>query len=100
MNALDCTGSDGDAAPSPRSCVYTRRGRRVPNFMKAGLIGVLFTAAALAADAPAPLMDFSSAGFGGGGVALPTVAAKFSLAPSGRDDTRAIQAALDAVGAL
>jgi len=33
-------------------------------------------------------------------VAIPAVAAKFSLTPSGRDDTRNIQAALDAVGKL
>jgi len=36
--------------------------------------------------------DFSSAGYAGGGVAIPAVAAKFSLTPSGRDDTRNIQA--------
>lgn len=58
--------------------------------------------AALAAEsvAPAALLDFSSAGCGGGGVALPAVPAKFALTPSGRDDTRLIQAALDAVGRL
>lgn len=60
--------------------------------------------AAFAAEAPDPakLLDFSSAGYGGGGVAIPAVPAKFSLTPAGagRDDTRAIQAALDAVGQL
>ena len=62
----------------------------------------LIGGAAFAAEpiAPAALMDFSSAGYGGGGVAIPTVAAKFSLTPSGRDDTRAIQAALDAISKL
>lgn len=53
-----------------------------------------------AAEAPAPLMDFSRAGYGGGGVALPVVAAKFSVSPSGGDDTALIQAALDVVGKL
>ena len=45
-------------------------------------------------------MDFSSAGYAGGGVALPAVTAKFALVPSGQDDTRAIQAALEAAGKL
>src|SRR6185369_4690908 len=65
------------------------------------LIGLIGGAAgAFAAEPPAPLMDFSTAGYGGGGVAIPGVAAKFSLTPSGRDDTRLIQAAIDAVGML
>lgn len=45
-------------------------------------------------------MDFSSAGYGGGGVTLPNVPARFTVAPTGGDDTRLIQAALDAVGKL
>jgi hypothetical protein len=44
--------------------------------------------------------DFSYAGYEGGGVALPTVPAKRTVAPSGSDDTTAIQAAIDAVSAL
>jgi hypothetical protein len=44
--------------------------------------------------------DFSYAGYGGGGVALPNVPAKRTVAPSGSDDTAAIQAAIDAVSAL
>ncbi len=55
---------------------------------------------AFAAEPPAPLMDFSSAGYGDGGVAIPTVPAKFAVVPTGRDDTRTIQAALNAVGQL
>lgn len=43
------------------------------------------------------IMDFSSAGYMGGGVALPTVPVKLTVAPSGGDDTEAIQRALDAV---
>ncbi|MEY2878945.1 MAG: hypothetical protein RLZZ15_1325, partial [Verrucomicrobiota bacterium] len=46
------------------------------------------------------VIDYSSAGYGGGGVALPDVAAKFFVAPSGGDDTRLVQGALDAVGKL
>jgi hypothetical protein len=56
--------------------------------------------AGASAAVPADVIDFSSAGYGGGGVALPQVPARFALAPSGGDDTRAIQAALDAVGAM
>jgi hypothetical protein len=44
------------------------------------------------------IMDFSAAGYMGGGVALPTVPVKQTVAPSGAaDDTAAIQAALDTV---
>jgi hypothetical protein len=42
--------------------------------------------------------DFSFAGYRGGGVALPRVSAVVHLSPSQGDDTRRIQAALDAVG--
>ncbi len=44
--------------------------------------------------------DFSYAGYEGGGVALPHVAAKRTVAPSGGDDTAAIQSAIDAVSAM
>ncbi len=54
----------------------------------------------VAAEPPAPLMDFSTAGYGGGGVAIPSVPAKFAVTPSGGDDTRLIQAAIDAAGKL
>ena len=43
------------------------------------------------------IMDFSSAGYLGGGVALPEVPAVMTIGPSGGDDSAAIQAALDAV---
>jgi hypothetical protein len=46
------------------------------------------------------IMDFSSAGYQGGGVSLPNVAAKATVSPSGSDDTAAIQAAIDTVSAL
>lgn len=44
--------------------------------------------------------DFSYAGYEGGGVALPVVAAKRTVAPSGADDTASIQKAIDEVSAL
>ncbi len=46
------------------------------------------------------LLDFSGAGYMGGGVALPAVAVARTVKPSGGDDTAAIQAALDAVAKL
>src|SRR5262245_14862640 len=47
------------------------------------------------------IMDFSHAGYMGGGVALPTVPVKGTVKPSGNeDDTAAIQAAIDEVAAL
>ena len=44
--------------------------------------------------------DFSYAGYEGGGVALPRVPAKLTVAPTGADDTAAIQNAIDRVSAL
>lgn len=46
-----------------------------------------------------PAIDFSHAGYGGGGVALPIVAATVQVRPTGGDDTVLLQAAIDHVGA-
>ena len=46
------------------------------------------------------IMDFSHAGYMGGGVAIPTVPVKKEIAPSGGDDTAAIQAAIGQVSAM
>ncbi len=46
------------------------------------------------------IMDFSYAGYMGGGVKIPTVPAKIQLAPSGGDDAEAIQNAIDAVSQM
>jgi len=46
------------------------------------------------------IMDFSWAGYKGGGVPLPTVSVQQTLSPSGGDDTSAIQNAINAVSAL
>jgi hypothetical protein len=46
------------------------------------------------------IMDFSYAGYGGGGVALPILAVKANVSASGGDDTSAIQAAINQVAAL
>src|SRR5262249_10723522 len=47
------------------------------------------------------VMDFSSAGYKGGGVALPSaLPVRATVSPGGADDRAAIQAAIDAVSAL
>jgi hypothetical protein len=46
------------------------------------------------------IADFSSAGYRGGGVALPTVPARRTVSPSGKDDTAAIQQAIDDVARM
>src|SRR5215467_13285562 len=46
------------------------------------------------------IMDFSTAGYMGGGVALPTVPVKVTVHPSGGDDTTAIQNAINSVSAM
>jgi hypothetical protein len=45
------------------------------------------------------ILDFSNAGYGGGGVSIPAVPTAITLAASGGDDTDAIQAALNQVSA-
>jgi hypothetical protein len=47
-----------------------------------------------------PAIDFSFAGYAGGGVPAPVVPAAISVRPSGGDDTALLQAALDRVAAL
>ncbi len=46
------------------------------------------------------IMDFSHAGYMGGGVALPVVPVKITVTPSGLDDTENIQAAVNKVSAM
>jgi len=83
--------------------------------MKFYALVMAFAAAQLAAQAPSArldsqghlvyahtahgdhMADFSYAGYMGGGVALPAVPAGETLAPSGPDDTAAVQAALDRI---
>jgi hypothetical protein len=42
--------------------------------------------------------DYSSAGYGGGGVTIPTPAVTDTLSPSGGDDTTALQNAINSIG--
>jgi hypothetical protein len=46
------------------------------------------------------IVDFSYAGYRGGGVALPNAPVAATLTPSGADDTAALQSALDRVAAI
>lgn len=46
------------------------------------------------------IIDFSSAGYGGGGEAIPLVPAKITVDPDGQRDRERIQAALDLVAAM
>ncbi len=63
------------------------------------LRGVVFLWLAAAAGAQ-PAIDFSYAGYGGGGVSIPQVAAVLSVRPSGGDDTGLLQGALDRVAGM
>jgi hypothetical protein len=47
-----------------------------------------------------PAIDFSFAGYGGGGLSAPVAPAVISVRPSGGDDTELLQGALDHVSAL
>jgi len=46
------------------------------------------------------LLDYSFAGYGGGGVAIPWATTQLMVSPSGDDDTAAIQSAIDAVSGM
>jgi hypothetical protein len=46
------------------------------------------------------IMDYSYAGYGGGGVAIPSPAVTITIAPVAGDNTAAIQAAIDQVAAM
>jgi hypothetical protein len=68
----------------------------------AALTGLFFTPRAqrAARDGEAtPPLDFSYAGYGGGGVRLPAVRAVLRVRPTGGDDTALLQAALDRAAA-
>ena len=46
------------------------------------------------------ILDFSHAGYGGGGIKLPFAPVRKEVSPSGGDDSSALQAAIDAVSAM
>lgn len=47
-----------------------------------------------------PAIDFSHAGFGGGGKTLPSIPGVIAVKPTGKDDSRLLQAAIDHVSGL
>src|SRR5215213_4899094 len=52
------------------------------------------------AEDNAVVIDFSHAGYGGGGVSVPLVHGALRVRPTGGDDTALIQAALDRVASM
>src|ERR1700710_108923 len=64
----------------------------------------LMHAQSVAAQGSAPKsptgIDYSFAGYGGGGVSLPRVAAVLTARPTGSDDTALLQGALDRLAAM
>jgi hypothetical protein len=104
-NSLDAAApSQGDAAlPSSsdggahETCVAVNGSGAAGKWVSVDDNGKLTYAALPMGDR---LLDYSFAGYGGGGVAIPTVAATQTIQPSGGDDTAAIQAALDAAAKL
>jgi hypothetical protein len=94
---------------------------RFPNlFFSLALAGATWLPTAVAADAQSEwvhttpegklayktlptgdrIIDFSHAGYGGGGVKIPNVPVKKTVEPSGADDSAAIQEAINAVASL
>src|SRR5262249_49496640 len=57
---------------------------------------LVFAAAAVAQ----PEIDFSYAGYAGGGIAIPAVPAVLSVRPTGGDDTQLLLGALDRVAGM
>ena len=84
--ALAAAGTSADQARQPKS-----------EWVYPGADGKLVYKTTPAGDR---IMDFSHAGYMGGGVKLPDVPVMQTVKPSGGDDTATIQAALDAIAAL
>jgi hypothetical protein len=94
----DAPGSPSDGPIAPGSCTKYLGGMPKSSWVYADGSGNL-QYKPLDANGDR-IMDFSFAGYMGGGVAIPTVPVKQMVAPSGKDDTAAIQAAIDAVSKL
>jgi hypothetical protein len=94
-DAFTTTTSDASAS---RWCVGAGGEGGVSKWVYAAGDGGLAYAAL--SDAGDRILDFSYAGYGGGGVAIPNAPVAQTVAPSGGDDTAAIQAAIDAVAKL
>src|ERR1700744_1966321 len=77
--------------------VAAKRSAPMSKWARAGSSGRLEYGTLSAGDR---IVDFSYAGYGGGGVSLPTVPVKRSVTPSGQDDSASIQSALDEISKL
>ena len=97
------TGGPGRNSPDLASRKQTRSMPAPrPRIFAANLLllcGSLGSARAAESAATVPI-DFSYAGYCGGGTALPSVPATVVVTPSGQDDTALLQAALNHVGSL
>jgi len=87
----------GDGGPAESCASLQPGGGATTKWAQIGANGKLTYATLPAGER---LLDFSGAGYMGGGVAIPTVAVAKTVTPSGVDDTAAIQAAIDAVSKL
>ena len=85
-----------DAAPARRCAAIFAAGRASSSWARYDDSGKLVYATLPAGDR---MLDFSHAGYMGGGVAIPELPVRATVSPSGGDDTVAIQAAIDAVSA-
>ena len=89
--ALICALNLTNAADSPPSTILDRQ------WVALGETGKLEYKTTPKGDR---IVDFSHAGYMGGGVALPTLPVKKEVAPSGGDDSAAIQTAINDVSSL
>ena len=80
--------------------------RRAQTFAHAAALAVVVALSTFphpsssALEVDAVVIDFSHAGYGGGGVRVPSVSDVLRVRPTGRDDTALIQAALDRVASM
>ncbi len=91
------TSSAGDSGTRATTCASLLVGGASSKWVSVDANGNLVYATMARGDC---VSDFSRAGYGGGGIALPDVPVQKTVTPSGGDDTAAIQGAIDAVSAM
>lgn len=91
------TTPSSDVDPAPAGCApFLATGGPASQWVYVDERGAIAYKALPAGDR---ILDFSHAGYGGGGVAIPTAPVVATVSPSGVDDTDAIQGAIDGVSA-
>jgi hypothetical protein len=95
-DAASATDSSTDS-PSAASCAKYLGGGAPSAWVHADATGKLAYKTLARGDR---ILDFSFAGYSGGGVAIPDVPARVTLTPSGGDDTQAIANAIAQVSAM